>query len=164
MERREGSPRSQGSSSEERIVTLVGEYQARVGYRFVNVEPPKACRGCPLYQVCVGRLEPGKVYEVVRVRDRKHPCRIHEGGVRVVEVVEAPITMALPSKVALEDVVLTYDPGRCGDEGCSMRGLCYPEALRRGDKLRVVKVLGERFKCPRMGVMVKVLVKRLPPS
>ncbi|RLF18704.1 MAG: hypothetical protein DRN06_00720 [Thermoprotei archaeon] len=148
----------------ERIITLVGEYQARVGYRFINVEPPQTCRGCPLFQACVGRLEPGRMYEVVKVRDKRHPCRLHEGGVRVVEVVEVPITIALPSKLALEDLVFTFNPRRCPSNSCGLYELCNPPLIKRGDRLKVVAVLNERFKCPKLGVLVKSLVKRLPPS
>lgn len=145
-------------------MTLVGELQARVGYRFINGEPPQACRGCNLYQVCVGRLEPGVVYEVVAVREKKHPCKIHEGGVRVVEVVEAPIELALPPKLALEDLVVWFRPQKCSEVTCRFHRLCSPPMISKGEKFRVIKGDLGKLPCPRGLGLVKVLVKREPRS
>ncbi len=150
-------------TSERRIVTLVGELQARVGYRFVNTEPPTTCKECRLFHVCVGVLEPDRVYEVVAVRRVKHSCPLHEGGVRVVEVVEAPIEVALPSKVAVEGLIFHYRPPKCGLQDCQHRRLCSPRGLREGDRCRVEEVKGARLHCPKGLDLVQAQVRRLPP-
>lgn len=147
-----------------RIVTLVGSSQARVGYRFVHVGPAKPCMTCRLFQACVGALEPGRLYEVMAVRGVKHDCPLHEGGVVVVEVVEAAVEAAIPLKAAVEGLILSYRPLECAIEGCRLVRLCKPAWLRTGDRCKVVKVLESGLPCPRRLSLARARLERLPPS
>jgi len=147
-----------------RLVTLVGSLQARVGYRFISSEPPSTCRGCRLFHVCIGVLEPGRVYEVVAVRRIKHSCPLHEEGVNVVEVVEATVEAALPSKIAVEGLIAQYRPPKCSLVDCEHRSLCQPQGLREGDRCRVVEARGLKVPCLRGFDLVQARLRRLPPS
>jgi uncharacterized protein (UPF0179 family) len=147
-----------------RLVTLVGSLQARVGYRFISSEPPSTCRECRLFHACVGVLEPGRVYEVVAVRRIKHSCPLHEGGVNVVEVEEATVEAALPSKIAVEGLIAQYRPPKCSLLDCEHRSLCQPLGLKEGDRCRVVEAKGLKLPCPRRFDLVRARLRRLPPS
>ncbi|MCX8204383.1 MAG: UPF0179 family protein [Candidatus Nezhaarchaeota archaeon] len=145
-----------------RIVTLIGSSQARVGYRFVHLGPSKPCELCKLLRVCVGALEPGRMYEVVAVRRTRHDCPLHEGGVKVVDVVEAPVEVAIPLKVAVEGLIISYRPLKCGFKDCMLTYLCKPKWLRAGDRCRVVAVLEAGLPCPKKLSLAKARLARLP--
>ncbi|MEM4700481.1 MAG: UPF0179 family protein [Candidatus Nezhaarchaeales archaeon] len=147
-----------------RIVTLVGASQARVGYRFVHLGPSKLCTACRLSHVCVDALEPGRMYEVVAVRRVRHNCPLHEGGVVAVDVIEAPVEAAVPPKVAVEGLTISYRPLECSIKDCTFVELCRPRWLRAGDRCKVVKVLEARLSCPRGLSLAKARLLRLPPS
>lgn len=149
---------------QKRLVTLIGELQARVGYRFSYSEPPNLCRDCRLYDVCIGVLEPGRLYEVVKVRGVKHRCLIHEGGVKVVEVVEAPVSAALPSKMAVEGLIIQYRPITCELHDCKLHSLCSPKWLKPNDRCRVVEVVSSKLSCSRGLNLAEVRLQRLSPS
>lgn len=147
-----------------RIVTLVGASQARIGYRFVHLGPSKLCRACKLSHVCIEALEPGRIYEVVAVRKVRHDCPLHEGGVVAVDVVEAPVEVAVPLRVAVEGLTISYRLLKCDVKDCSLAEFCKPKWLRTGDKCRVVEVLETGLPCPRGLSLVKARLLRLPPS
>jgi len=76
-------------AKEEKIITMVGVKQARKGFEFLHESPSEKCEKCKYYRVCIGNLEAGRVYRIVGLREKTFPCPLHEGGVRVVEVVES---------------------------------------------------------------------------
>lgn len=71
------------------LVTVVGEQQCKKGFEFVFGGPLAECRECKVKNVCF-HLEQNKEYRVTETRDVHHECKIHEGGVRVVEVEKLP--------------------------------------------------------------------------
>jgi len=102
----------------------------------------------------------GRVYEVVGLRDKTFPCRLHEDGVRVVEVVESDIPATVPSRKALEGAVITFQSQRCDALPCEHSELCEPVGLCDGDRCKIVEVR-EKIKCKRGLSLVKVLLSRL---
>ncbi|MEM1597221.1 MAG: UPF0179 family protein [Pyrobaculum sp.] len=124
-----------------RLVTLVSKEQAEAGQRFRVFSVPDECKKCKLYSVCLGRLVPGRSYKIVEVRPSMgQRCLITGGEMVPVVVEEAPIVGLLPLNKALEGAVVTFE-GEC--EGCEG---CPGEVVQRGEKVKVVKVVG-RAKC-----------------
>lgn len=121
------------------VVTLVAKEQADVGHRFRVVSIPDECRECRLFSVCLGRLTPGRSYRVVEVRPSMgQRCRITNGEMTPIVVEEAPMVGLLPINKALEGVVVTFEEECAGCEGCPSEG------VKRGEKIKVIKVLGRK--------------------
>ncbi len=125
-----------------RFLTLVGVRQAKIGFKFIHCGAVDLCKSCTLQKVCIENLEPGRVYEVVNVRDVVHPCKIHEDGVKTVEVVFSPILAVLDSKQAVKGALILYKPIECHFSDCPNINLCNPEFLRPGDRCIVESVEG----------------------
>ena len=128
------------------LITLIGEEQAKVGNRFYYMGPQTECKECRLKGVCFN-LEPGRLYEITSLRDTRHECEVHEGGVRVVEVEKKPTMATILKKVAIEGSVITYDQSDCARMGCEHWQHCHPIGIRAGDKLTVNDIVG-KVDCP----------------
>ena len=148
---------------ERSVITLVGVRQAKEGFVFIHQGPSSSCEGCEYYQVCLKNLEAGRVYKVVRLREKVFPCRLHEAGARVVEVVESDILAALPSKLAIEGAVITFQKAECDVQACEHHELCVPRGLVNGDHCTVLKI-GENVACSKGLSLVKAVLRRLPSS
>ncbi len=125
------------------IVTLVGVKQAKEGFVFLHAGPIKDCEKCERYKVCMENLRSGRVYRVVGVREKSFPCRIHEEGARVVDVMESDIDVAMDRRQAFIDAIMTFHPQECGDASCPDRGICQPIGLLEGDRCKVLEVGGQ---------------------
>jgi len=145
------------------VVTLVGVRQAREGFVFIHQGTSLECEGCEYHEVCVKNLESGRVYKIVRVREKTFPCKLHEKGVRVVEVVESDILAALPSKLAIEGAVITFRKQECDVQACEYFERCVPCGLLDGDRCVIVEV-GGNVACSGGLSLVKVVLRRLPAS
>lgn len=146
-----------------KIVTLCGVKQAKPGFKFIAYKPTRRCLECRLYKVCVGKLEPSRLYKVVEVKNRVFPCPLHEDGVRLVVVEENSVEAAMEDKLIVEGATLIFKPVKCSLE-CANRGLCTPEGLKKGDRCLILKV-GDRLECLGGLKLRKVLLKRVsPPS
>jgi uncharacterized protein (UPF0179 family) len=148
--------------SSKRIVTLIGSGQAKVGTVFIHKGPGSKCLDCEYSKVCVQNVKPGRVYEIVGVRDRFLPCSQYETEMRVVEVADAKIPSSLPIKQAIRGAVVVFQAPECGNEECESRKLCFPLGLKSGDKCEVLEVT-ETFQCP-LGASRKKAVLRLAPA
>jgi len=122
------------------IVTLVGEGQAWKGFRFVAAKPPDICHECKLFLVCMGKLTPGRPYEVIELKDKQHYCALYEGQVRVAKVVPSAIEVVVKPQHAMEGATITFKIIECDKKGCSLEGFCRPEGLKLGDKIKIEKV------------------------
>jgi uncharacterized protein (UPF0179 family) len=138
------------------LVTVVGETQCRVGFEFVFSGPNAECRDCKVRNVCF-HLEEGRKYRVAQVREVHHECKLHEGGVRVVEVERIPTRAAIPARSAIEGATQTYEESGCAWVGCANYRLCHPCGASAGMKLRVLSVEGAEVECPR-GQRLKAVV------
>jgi len=141
-----------------RVLTLIGSMQAKIGFRFVHNGSAEPCSSCQLKKVCIENLEPGRVYEVVNVREMEHPCILHEKGVKAVEVVFSPVPVALEPKKAVKGVVLIYKHIDCSND-CINSDLCKPSALRPGDRCVIEEIDGD-VDCP-VGRKLKIAFLRL---
>ncbi len=144
------------------MVTMVSTYTAKKGFKFYFNGPAHPCKDCNLSSACTGNITPGRVYTVISVRDVTHPCPVHAGGVRVVEVELAELEVALESSKAFEGVYTEWKPARC-DLKCPFRKLCNPLGLKEGDKIEIVGV-GEEVKCLKGLKLVKCYVKPRTPQ
>lgn len=118
------------------IVTFVGDAQAKVGFRFVASKPPEVCRGCKLFLVCMSKLKPGKVYEVIEVKDKEHYCPLYEENVKVVKVAEAPVEALVKSNLAVEGATVEPIIEEC-KKRCPLKAYCTPEWVEPGKKVKV---------------------------
>jgi len=124
------------------LVTVVGERQCKKGFEFVFNGPLAECRECKVKNVCF-HLEPNRLYRVVDVREVHHDCKVHEEGVRVVEVEKLPTKTALPTMVAVEGSMVTFEETDCTAIGCPNYRICKPAGAVEGMRFRITTVSGE---------------------
>lgn len=122
-----------------------------MGDRFVyegpNLGPAALCAPCKLQGICFN-LEPGETYEVRQVREKGHPCFLHERGtVRVVEVAAASHDSILPARGLVAGQVIVYPQRECPNRGCALWRSCVGGAPRPGASYRVESV-GAAADCP----------------
>jgi len=126
------------------VVTLVGEKLAKPGVEFIYYGPADPCKTCRLARVCVGNLEPGRRYKVLRIRNIEHSCPLHEGKVRVVDVVEPAIEVAIDPRYAIVGSKITLSFVECSD--IDKESVVRPEGLFEGDIVKILEIVGE-FEC-----------------
>ena len=148
-------------AKKEKIITMIGVKQARKGFEFLHESPSEKCEKCEYYRVCIGNLEAGRVYRIVGLREKTFPCPLHEGGVRVVEVVESEISAVIPQRIALEGAVITFHKIACGNLACKYRNLCFPVGIYDGDRCEIVE-LGEKIDCEAGNSLRIVKLRRIP--
>ena len=141
------------------IITLIGKGQARIGEAFIHRGPGSKCEGCEYSKVCIDNVEPGRIYEIVGVRDRMIFCRRYEIEMQVVEVVNAKIKAAIPSRQAVPGAIITFRASTCDMESCEYRSLCFPVGLFPNDRCEVLEVT-RTLPCP-LGFSLKEALLRL---
>ena len=124
------------------MITIVGKKQAREGFVFLHKGKPEKCSDCKFCKVCVEKLEPNRVYEVIEVREQQMPCLLHEDGAQVVVVQEAAIRTTIPVKWAFEGAVVTFQPRECNYPECESYSLCNPVGIIPGDRCKIVESKG----------------------
>jgi uncharacterized protein len=144
-----------------KIITIVGEKQAKLGFEFIYMGPSSACKGCNFAKVCLEKLEEGQIYEVALTRDKEIPCKVHADRARVVEVVEVDIPLAMDRKDVFEGATIVFKRGDCGDKNCHNTKICLPIGLKNGEKYKIVEVLGP-ISCSLQKSLVSVLARRAP--
>ena len=137
------------------LVTVVGELQCKKGFEFVFGGPLADCRDCKVKNVCF-HLEPNRWYRVTEVRDVHHECKVHEAGVRVVEVEKLPTKAALNANTAVEGSMITFEEVDCNRIGCPSYRLCKPWGASEGMRFRISGVESE-LDCPK-GQKLKVVL------
>ena len=145
------------------IITLVGVKQAKLGFAFIHHGTISDCNDCQYQRVCMGNLDVGRIYKVTACREKILACKVHEAGVRAVEVVESDILAFLQPKLAMEGVVITYNKQECDAQECPNFERCVPNGLLNGDRCLVIKV-AEKVRCPRELSLVEVVLQRVPVS
>jgi uncharacterized protein (UPF0179 family) len=136
------------------LVTLVGEKQVKEGNEFVYSGPLSECRDCRLKGVCFN-LEEGKRYRISSVRTLHHNCRVHEEGVRVVEVEVVPVEAAVNVKSAFEGSTITLEFPDCREIGCKHFRICHPLGLRDKQRATIAEVV-DKIDCPLKRPLKKV--------
>jgi len=138
------------------IITIIGELLAKKNELFIYCGPLSECRECKLKTVCFN-LELGRQYCVKSVRDVHHDCRIHEDGVRVVEVENAGILASVPSKLAIDGATFSFKSRDCPIFSCENYWLCHPFGVNAGTKYRISSVEGN-LSCEEGQSLRKVLL------
>jgi len=138
------------------LVTLVGEQLAKKDKDFIYMGSLSECRDCKLKNVCFN-LEDGCRYKITNIRDVRHDCKIHEGGVRIVEVEKTLLPAAVESKNAIEGETVRINPD-CKNIGCDYYFLCCPVGVKPEMKLKISKIKGD-IKCPENKNLKEVLLE-----
>ena len=121
------------------LVTLIGNMLAKEGTLFIYSGPVNDCRDCRLKTVCFN-LDEGNHYKVTGLRDVQHDCKMHEGGVRVVEVEIVPIDASEESQRAIEGATISFEEPDCKHIGCAHYRLCHPLGISEEKKYRIMRV------------------------
>jgi len=140
-------------------ITLIGEKQARVGFRFLFEEATGICSECSVKRVCLGNLESGRLYEISKVTRKKFPCLLHSEDAVVVEVSEPAIEGAVPARIAMKDALITYTKIDCKNASCGNWDKCFPTGLAGGVRYRVLDVKGP-LRCPLGAQLLLVSLQR----
>lgn len=127
------------------VITLINHLVAREGFKFIHGEPSEECLKCRLRPVCVDKLKPNHLYEVVKVTNIKNPCKLY-GYVTTVEVEERPISLVIPKRLALEGLKFTYKSIECNEVKCPYRIFCNVEYVRNNVPVKVVRIK-EKVEC-----------------
>jgi uncharacterized protein (UPF0179 family) len=128
---------------EDTIVTLIGVRMAKPGNVFVFRGKTPDCDGCKLNNTCLN-LDVGGHYKVVGVRNSPPlDCAVHDKGVQAVEVVDAPWTVLLESRKALDGSAVVYEPVTCNETACDNFDICQNPGPLPGNKYTIVHVVGE---------------------
>jgi len=122
------------------IITLIGTRQAKVGNEFIFKGAAKECEPCKFNKTCLG-LNQGSKYRIVNLRNSaKLECFVHDSGVCAVEVIEAPIRMAIESRKAIKGSKIAYEQLSCNYPDCDNFVLCRPAGIKAGDKFSIIEV------------------------
>jgi len=143
------------------IITLIGTKLAKIGNEFIYKGGAKECEPCKLNKTCLS-LNPGSKYRITGIRTGgKLECFVHDSGVCAVEVIEAPIMMAIESRKAIKGSKIVYEPVSCNLTSCENFVLCRPSGLRSNDKFTIMNVEGDINEPCRKGLSLKIVeVKR----
>ncbi|BDR91251.1 UPF0179 family protein [Vulcanisaeta souniana] len=132
-----------------RIMTLISKEQAVVGKTFRLYSIPDECRRCKLFNLCVSRLKPGRVYRVVDVKHvglpQTNKCLLTGEEMVPIIVEELPLIIPVPAKLFIEGVVITYTKS---DIVCDNAKKYLPneQVLKEGTRVKIVRETG-RVKC-----------------
>ena len=138
------------------IVTLVGEDLAVEGTEFIYLGANSECRNCQLKTVCFN-LKPGRSYRIVKLRDKRHNCSVHEGQVVVVEVEELPLTGMVDQEVS-PGTPTRLQKQDCRHLSCAYFEVCTNPAIQP-DRSYLVNKVYEKVDCPKGLALFRVDVK-----
>ncbi|MBC7129138.1 MAG: UPF0179 family protein [Thermoplasmatales archaeon] len=134
------------------VVTLVGVKIAKEGNEFIYYGVANTCKNCKLKTVC-SNLEEGRAYKILKIREKKHECPLHEGGVIAVEVEKIPYEINVKSQEA-EATSISFKPMRCNEFSCNEYKACNPKIKEK--EYRILRVLDD-VECPK-GYNIKKIV------
>jgi uncharacterized protein (UPF0179 family) len=104
-------------------------------------------------------LESGRIYRVMKIRDKFFPCKVHEEGVQVVEVSEPDLEGYIDTRLAFPSGIITFKSQDCLDVLCQNYKKCVPLGLVNGDKCTILCVK-DPVKCPLNRSLVRVKLQR----
>jgi hypothetical protein len=96
---------------------------AKKGLEFTYLGPSSECKNCKLKTACFN-LKKGRNYRIDGIREKRHSCNLHDGGVRVVEVEEMPI-IAFIDKDSKEGRKVRIDTMECRHLDCEYYDTCH---------------------------------------
>lgn len=141
---------------------MTGERWSKEGEEFVFLGPQPECKDCRLKGPCL-HLTLGQRYRITRRRDVHHDniCKLHEDGVRVVEVAPVPYETSVRTPRAIEGSLVPYEFLPCGNLACRHYRLCHPAGLSDGTKVKLLRV-EEAMECP-VGYNIRRVRAELAP-
>ncbi len=142
------------------LITLISSAQAKENFTFIHRGAAERCRNCRYVKVCSENLESGRIYRIVRLRERTLHCILSGADMRVVEVVEAEVEAAIKSKEAIEGSIITFKPSHCEREECENFELCHPLGLLPNDRCKILRV-EEAITCPDKTPLRKAVILRV---
>ncbi len=127
-------------------ITLLAVSESKDGFRFVYQGGGPVCRTCAYRHACL-TLDPGRRYEVTRVREVTHPCALQETDAHVVEVkpVERPLVVDARSAIVGSLVEVGRYPCRRLD--CPNWSVCAGPSLPAKQKFRIVSIADGPAEC-----------------
>jgi uncharacterized protein len=134
-------------------ITLLAVAESREGFQFVFQGGAPVCRTCPYRHACL-TLDPGRRYEVTRVREITHPCALQETDAHVVEVKPVPRPLVVEARSALVGSQVEVGRYRCGRLDCPNWTICAGPSLPPKQRYRIERVDGEAAEC-RIGRTLK---------
>lgn len=138
------------------IITLIGTRLAKVGNEFAFKGAAKECEPCKFNKTCLN-LNPGSKYKIVNLRNPgKLECFVHDAGVIAVEVIEAPVMMAVESRKAIKGSRVVYEQLSCNSQDCENLVFCHPSGLKAGEKFSIMEVDELREPCKK-GYSLKIV-------
>jgi hypothetical protein len=140
-------------------ITFVGVKQAKMGFSFIHEGSLEECEECELYKICMSNLEPGRIYKVMKRRNKFFPCRVHEDGVQVVEVSEPDLDVNIDTRLAFPSGIITFKSQECQNVSCQSYTKCVPLGFVTGDKCKILSVK-DPVKCPLNRSLVLVKLQR----
>ncbi|MCD6447453.1 MAG: UPF0179 family protein [Thermoplasmata archaeon] len=135
------------------LITLIGKKLAQEGNEFVYLGITQQCKNCRLKTVC-SNLQEGRTYRITKIRDKTHQCKIHDGGVIVVEVEKLPAEVNVKEKEA-EATAIEYHRIKCNNVACKEYEACVPKIKEK--EYKIIEVKGN-VECPRGFKLKKILV------
>ncbi|WP_069806798.1 UPF0179 family protein [Vulcanisaeta thermophila] len=130
-------------SGGKQVLTLIGKGQAVVGKTFRLLSIPEECRRCRLYNICMARVKPGRVYRIVSVRyvnlPQTYKCLLTGEDMVPIVAEEQPIVVPIPTRSFIEGVVMTYVKPRVN---CNELRAYLNQAINEGTRVRVLRGLG----------------------
>ncbi|MEM2109259.1 MAG: UPF0179 family protein [Candidatus Odinarchaeota archaeon] len=122
------------------IITLLSVEQAKIGHKFIFYSELPECSECKLKKTCSDNLVKGRLYEVVRILSKKHPCKILETEMAVVEVKYSLIEALIEARTVFEGAIILFKPVEetVPEELEKYRE---PPGLKQGDKCKIIQVI-----------------------
>ena len=135
-------------NNQEVKIILVNKRIAKEKYKFIYYEAEE-CRKCLYKNICTGKLSQGRVYEIISLikNEKEIICPITKDKMIPVKVKLANIETSIPTKKALDNIITNWNHPLCENTSCPFRSLCFPKGLRKGDKIKIIKVK-EKIICP----------------
>lgn len=139
-------------------ITLLAVGEAHEGFEFVYQGGAPVCRTCPYRHACL-TLDPGRRYEVTKVRPVTHPCALQESDAHVVEVKPVARTLVVDAQSAL--VGSSVEVGRypCRRLDCPNWWACAGPSLPAKQRYRIERVEDGPAEC-RIGRSLKLVDAR----
>lgn len=136
-------------------ITLLSKAQAAPGFSFVYQGGAAICRTCPYRHACL-TLDPGRRYEVTKVRAVTHPCALQESEANVVEVRPVPRPFVVESRSAVVGASVEVGRFPCARLDCPNWGICAGPTLPPKQRFRVERVRDGPAEC-RIGRTLKTV-------
>lgn len=120
-------------------ITLLSVHEAHEGFSFVYQGGAPVCRTCPFRHACL-TLDPGRRYEVTKVRAVTHPCALQETEAHVVEVRAVPRSLVVDARSAIMGSQVEVGRYACRRLDCPNWSICAGPSLPPKQRYRIERV------------------------